>query len=102
MRSNENPLIGSPVLFSISVLAGSSISCGTIFSELTSLSAVPTPYKGVIISIALLVHLYLTTQLAKIQEKIFMEEQENLRRKITELEREVDQVLRKNRPSRGT
>ena len=94
IRLPRYPGLSSPIGFSLSVFAGSTLACLAIIGPrtLSPIASGSFLTGGIVISLALLAHVYLIRQLSHLQELLFSEEREKLNQRIRALERQLDQI----------
>lgn len=93
------PFAGHPVAFSATVTLGALVTCSAVPGIQTG-AAATNLYTGTAISAALLLHIFLVTRLAKLQEALCAQEQRRLEFHLRELERRLQEMKsRKKRDS---
>ena len=97
MRIPRYPGISSPVGFSLAVFVGSTLGCTAIVAPRTLNPIASSAFVagGLTISLALLVHVYFIRRLSHLQEILFMEEQDDLKKRIRLLERQLNEIRQK-------
>jgi hypothetical protein len=97
MRIPRFPGISTPMGFSVSIFAGTTLSCVAIMAPRTGNAMAQATFitGGLAISLALLAHVYLIRRLSRLQEMTFHEEVNALKRRIRNLERQLEEY-RKN------
>jgi hypothetical protein len=98
MRLPKNPLLGNPIVFSISVFAGTTMACLSLLAPRALGTPSPTSIwaGGFILSLSMLTHLFVATQLGRLQEQIFRIEKHQLFQQVRDLEQQLSR-LRKQR-----
>ncbi|NUM45400.1 MAG: J domain-containing protein [Anaerolineales bacterium] len=93
MRIPRYPGISSPIGFSLSIFAGTTLACTAIIAPRTggSISQELFIMGGIPVSCALLIHVYLIRRLSRLQDQLFNEERETLKQRIRHLERQLDE-----------
>ena len=88
------PGLSSPLGFSLAVFVGSTLACTAIIAPrtLSPVSSASFLTGGIVVSLALLAHVYLIRQLSRLQEILFSEEREKLNQRIRNLERQLNQI----------
>jgi hypothetical protein len=97
MRIPRYPGVSSPVGFSLAVFAGTTLACTAIIAprEGNPVSSASFFIGGIVISLALLIHVYLVRRLSRLQETLFTQEQNNLTQRIRALERQLNEIRKK-------
>lgn len=97
MRIPRFPGVSTPVGFSLAVFAGTTLACTAIIAprEGNPISQASFISGGIAISLALLIHVYLTRRLSRLQEMLFTDEQNNLIQRIRALERRLNDIRKK-------
>lgn len=97
MRLPRYPGLSNPILFSVAVFVGTTFACAAITLPRTEGSVVQGAFilGGIIVSFALLLHVYLIRRLSYLQEIMFIEERNFLHHQIRKLERQLDEIRKK-------
>lgn len=91
MRSVRFPFVGNPIAFSIAVSVGMIVTCSSIPSIEMGLSAASSLFRGIVISAALLIHLFLATRLGRVQDLEFEARRGEILARLAELEKRFEQ-----------
>ncbi len=102
MRLKNHPLLGNPIVFSISVFIGSTMACVSLFGPraIGSPSSISVLTGGVVLSLSMLTHLFIATQLGRVQEQIFRIEHHSLFRRVRDLEKQLASLRQKKSAAR--
>jgi hypothetical protein len=95
MRFVNFPFVGNPIGFAVTVTLGTIVTCSSIPNIEMGLSTPSGLYSGSIISTALLIHLFLGTRLARIQDVEFEAQLKELQTQLAELEARFQNLNRK-------
>ena len=97
MRIPRFPGISTPMGFSVSIFAGTTLSCMAIIGPRTGSPMEQTTFivGGIAISFALLFHVYLIRRLSRLQDLQFTDERTTLQHHIRSLERQLDEIRKK-------
>ena len=97
MRIPRYPGVSTPVGFSLAVFAGTTLACTAIIAPRTGNPIAHGTFitGGIVISLALLIHVYLTRRLSRLQEILFADEQHTLNQRIRALERQLNNIRKK-------
>lgn len=97
MRIPRFPGISTPMGFSVSIFAGTTLSCMAIIGPRAGSPMVQTTFiiGGIAISLALLLHVYLIRRLSRLQDIQFHQEKNTLKQQIRNLERQLDEIRKK-------
>ena len=98
MRLVKHPLLGNSIVFSLSVFAGTTMACLSLFAPrgIGAPSSTSIWTGGFILSLSMLTHLFIATQLGRLQERIFRFEKQELFHQVRDLEQQLSR-LRKRR-----
>ncbi|GEM_PF-5611725 len=102
MKLPHHPLLSNPVAFSLSIFTGTSLSCVSIIAPRTLNPAAMTSFLsgGIVLSTALLVHLFIAHRLARLQERLFRIEEQRAHEQLEQLEEQWARFREQNKRQR--
>lgn len=97
IRFPNYPGLSNPIWFSMAVFVGTTLACTAIIAprEGNPMSQAAFFTGGIVISLTLLIHVYLTRRLSRLQEFMFTEEAKNLTLRIRTVERQLNDLRKK-------
>lgn len=97
MRLPRFPNVGSPVAFSLTVTLGAVLTCSAVLRIDVTLNPPTSLFSSIVISLALLVHLFLTIRLGRVQDVLFFSELRRINDHLRDLEGRLEDLKRKGR-----